>query len=140
MYLDTASTFKSLENLSIEKIQMREVPENALRIQKRISARERTLMPKKTHKNFSVTNSKHNNMFFSPNQAAMSTKISILLLFKLRSYSATMQVTNANIKYANIKFANIKFANIKSEYLHSPIALVSPKYTLRRATSFSMAS
>ena len=88
MYLDTASTFKSLENLSIEKIQMREVPENALRIQKRISARERTLMPKKTPKNFSVTNSKHNNMYFSPNQAAMSTKISIVVLFRLRSYSA----------------------------------------------------
>ena len=88
MYLDTASTFKSLENLSIEKIQMREVPENALRIQKRISARERTLMPKKTPKNFSVTNSEHNNMFFSPNQAAMSTKISIVVLFRLRSYSA----------------------------------------------------
>ena len=104
-----------------------------------ISARERTLIPKKTPKNERIVLKADNNVF-SPNQAAMSTKISILLLFKLLSYSATMQVTNANIKYANIKFANIKFANIKSEYLHSPIALVSPKYTLRRATSFSMAS
>ena len=109
-----------------------------------ISARERTLIPKKTPKNERIVLNADNNVF-SPNQAAMSTKISILLLFKLLSYSATMQVTNANIKYANIKFANIKFANIKfanikSEYLHSPIALVSPKYTLRRATSFSMAS
>ena len=104
-----------------------------------ISARERTLIPKKTPKNERIVLNADNNVF-SPNQAAMSTKISILLLFKLRSYSATMQVTNENIKYANIKFANIKFANIKSEYLHSPIALVSPKYTLRRATSFSMAS
>ena len=99
-----------------------------------ISARERTLIPKKTPKNERIVLNADNNVF-SPNQAAMSTKISILLLFKLLSYSATMQVTNANIKYANIKFANIK-----SEYLHSPIALVSPKYTLRRATSFSMAS
>ena len=104
-----------------------------------ISARERTLIPKKTPKNERIVLNADNNVF-SPNQAAMSTKISILLLFKLLSYSATMQVTNANIKYANIKFANIKFANIKSEYLYSPIALVSPKYTLRRATSFSMAS
>ena len=99
-----------------------------------ISARERTLIPKKTPKNERIVLNADNNVF-SPNQAAMSTKISILLLFKLLSYSATMQVTNANIKYANIKFANIK-----SEYLYSPIALLSPKYTLRRATSFSMAS
>ena len=46
-------------------------------------------MPKKTPENCSVRNSENNNMFFSPNQAAMSTKISIVVLFKLRSYSET---------------------------------------------------